>query len=110
MVREPVLYPRIYPWYVIVATLDVLLTWLILSAFDGIELNPIAAGVINSGGMTAATFYKFATVMFVMWACEYIGRRKLLTGRRLAFYAVVLNCIPITASMAQLAVAGAPAM
>ena len=59
--------------------------------------------------MTAATFYKFATVMFVMWACEYVGRRKLLAGRRLACYAVVLNCIPITASMAQLAVA-APGM
>ncbi len=110
MSREPVLYPRIYPWYVVVATLDVLLTWLILSTFNGVELNPIAAEVIHSGGMPAATFYKFATVMFVLWACEYIGRRKLLAGRRLAFYAVALNCIPVTASMAQLAIAGSPAM
>ncbi len=106
MVREPVLYPRLYPLYVAVATLDVLLTWLILSTFNGVELNPIAAGVINSGGMTAATFYKFATVMFVLWACEFVGRRKALAGRRLAMYAVALNCVPVTASMAQLAVMG----
>lgn len=108
MAREPVLYPGIYPWYVGIATLDVLLTWLILSTFQGIELNPIAAGLIESGGMPAATFYKFGTVMFVLWSCEYIGRRRLLAGRRLAFYAVVANCIPVTASMAQLAIAGAP--
>ncbi|MBL8746263.1 MAG: hypothetical protein JNK58_07910 [Phycisphaerae bacterium] len=106
MAREPVLYPRIYPWYVVLATLDVLLTWLILTSFHGIELNPIAAGVIHSGGMPAATFYKFATVMFVLWSCEYIGRRRLLAGRRLAFYAVVANCVPVTASMAQIAIAG----
>jgi len=106
MVRQPVLYPSIYPWYVILATLDVLLTWLILSSFDGRELNPIAAGVIHTGGMPAATFFKFATVMFVMWACEFIGRRKVNVGRRLAAYAVLMNCVPVTASVAQLAAAG----
>lgn len=104
MVKQPVLYPRIYPWYVLVASMDVLLTWLILTGFEGRELNPIAAGVINAGGMPAATFFKFATVMFVMWACEYIGRRRHLVGRRLLYYAVVANCVPITASVAQLAV------
>lgn len=106
MTREPVLYPRIYPVYIAAATLDILLTWLILSACNGIELNPIAAGVIDSHGMPGATFLKFGTVMFVMWACEYIGRRRLLTGRRLALYAAAMNCLPVTASMAQLAVYG----
>lgn len=106
MVREPVLYPRIYPWYVALATLDILFTWVILSQFDGQELNPIAAGLISSGGMTAAAYFKFATVMFVLWACEYIGRRRVIAGRSLALYAVVMNCVPVTASMAQLAVAG----
>lgn len=108
MSREPVLYPRIYRWYIAAATMDVLLTWLILSSFQGIELNPIAAGVIHSGGMPAATFYKFATVMFVLWACEYIGRRKVLTGQRLAVYAAAANLVPVTASMAQLAIIGSP--
>lgn len=106
MVREPVLYPGLHPWYIVVATLDVLLTWLILSAFAGTELNPIAAGVIASGGITAATIFKFATVMFVMWVCEFVGRRKSAVGKRLLIYAVVMNCVPVTASMAQLAVAG----
>lgn len=109
MAREPVLYPGIYPWLVAVATADLLLTWLILTAFDGRELNPIAAAVIAAGGISAATFFKYGTLMFVMWTCEFIGRRRLLTGRNLALYAVALNCVPVTASMAQLAV-HAPAM
>jgi hypothetical protein len=107
MVRQPVLYPAIYPWFVALATFDVLLTWLIVVGFGGVELNPIAAGVISTGGMPAATFYKFATVMFVLWACEFIGRRRLLLGKRLAFYAVALNFVPVSASMAQLAAATA---
>lgn len=105
MVKEPVLYPRIHPWYVVLATADVLLTWLILTSFDGLELNPIAAGVINTGGMSAAALFKFATVMFVLWASEYIGRRKLIVGRWIALYAVLANCVPVTVSVAQLAVA-----
>jgi hypothetical protein len=56
--------------------------------------------------MSAATYFKFATVMFVLWACEYIGRRKALAGRTLALYAVAMNCVPVTASMAQLAIYG----
>lgn len=105
MVREPVLYPGIYPWYVLAASMDVLLTWFILSSFDGRELNPIAAGIIQSGGLMGASFFKFATVMFVMWACEYIGRRRKGVGRQIAFYAVIANCIPVTASVAQIAFA-----
>ncbi|MDX2115964.1 MAG: DUF5658 family protein [Planctomycetota bacterium] len=103
MAREPVLFARIHPWIVLVATLDVLLTWLILSHFDGEEVNPLAAEVIRAGGMTAASFLKYGTIMFVMWASEFIGRRRLAVGRRLALYAVVANCVPVTASMAQLA-------
>jgi hypothetical protein len=107
MARRPVLYPRIYPWYVIVATLDVLLTWAILTWItDSAELNPIAASLINHWGMSGATFFKFATVMFVMWSCEFIGQRKMHVGRRLAAAAVLLNCVPLTASAAQLAVFG----
>lgn len=115
MVRRPVLYPRIYPWYVAVATADVLLTWFILARLGGWEVNPIARGAIElgqqAGGaiVTGAAFLKFATVMFVMVSCEVIGRRNGGLGRRVLAWAVALNCVPVTAGLAQLAVA-APSM
>ncbi|HBS28524.1 MAG TPA: hypothetical protein DEB06_03515, partial [Phycisphaerales bacterium] len=105
MVRRPVLYPRLHPWYIVVATADVLLTWVILSAFSGIELNPIAARVIDSHGMPGATFLKFATVMFVMWVSEFVGHHRDRAGRRLLWVALILNCVPVTVSVAQIAAA-----
>lgn len=95
-----------HPWYLVFATCDVLLTWHILHSWDGIELNPIAAGVIYSGGMTGATFFKFATVGFVMWACEYLGRHRLTIGRRLLIYALIANGLAVGASVTQLAMIG----
>lgn len=107
MAHEPVLYPRLYPWYVLLASLDVLLTWIILSPrLGGIEINPIAAQVIQAGGMTGATFFKFATVMFVMWACEFVGRRQADSGRRILWVAVCANCAVVFISLGQLAAAG----
>lgn len=103
MIREPVLYPRLYPWFILLATADVLLTWLILAHYDGVELNPIAARVIGWQGMMGATMLKFAGVMFVMWTCEFIGRQRQGVGRNLLVSAVLLNCVPVTASVAQLA-------
>jgi len=104
MTRRPVLYPRLHPWYLLLATADVLLTWLILSAFDGVELNPIAARVIHLHDKWGALALKFATVMFVMWVCEFVGQRKRDTGRSLLLAAVLLNCVPVGVSVAQLAV------
>lgn len=104
MVRQPVMFPRLYPSLVVVATLDVLLTAVILDLLDGIELNPIAAWVIAAGGMVAASYFKFAIVAFTLWACEFVGRRDDRVGKRLIVYAVGLNCVPVTAAVAQLAV------
>ncbi len=103
MMRLPVLYPRIYPWFVLMATMDVLLTWQIIAGMGGIELNPLAASLISSHGMQAAAFYKFATVAFVLVACEVVGRQRIPVGRRLACAAVGINCIPVTMALAQIA-------
>lgn len=104
MVREPVLYPRLYPWLILMASVDVLLTWHILSpAQGGIELNPIAAHVIGAGGMTAATFFKFGTVMFVMWASEVIGRQSVGTGRRVLWVALACHVVVLSIAAGQLA-------
>lgn len=105
MVRQPVLYPRIHPWYLAAAAADVLLTWLIISSFYGIEVNPLAAKVIETGGMSLATFYKFLLVGFVMWACEYIGRHRPNMGKHVLLYAVLINLGVVALSLSQIAVA-----
>mgnify|MGYP001165591726 FL=1 len=103
MARQPVMFPKLYPSLVVIATLDVLLTAVILDLLDGIELNPIAAWIIAAGGMVAASYFKFAIVAFTLWACEFVGRRNDRIGKRLIVYAVSLNCVPVTAAVAQLA-------
>ncbi len=106
LTREPVLYPRLYPWFVLLASLDVVLTWLILSpTLGGIELNPIAAHVIRAGGMTAATYFKFATVMVVMWTSECVGRRHPELGRSLLWLALCANLAVVVVSAVQISAA-----
>lgn len=104
MARQPVTFPRLYPSLVVVATLDVLLTAVILDLLDGTEVNPVAAWIIAAGGMVAASYFKFGIVMFTLWACEYVAQRNGRAARGLILYAVGLNCIPVTAAVAQLAV------
>lgn len=103
MVREPVLYPRFYPWFLIMATLDVLLTWLILTIFHGEELNPIAASLMDHSGLTGAAFLKYGTVAVVMVACEVIGRKRAWVGRHLLIGAVAMNALAVGTSATLLA-------
>jgi len=74
MRSEPVLFPGMYPWYVLLAYLDVVLTWTILG-MGGAELNPIAASVIEFGGLSGMACFKCLTMVVVLASCEYkIGR------------------------------------
>ncbi|MCP4594048.1 MAG: hypothetical protein GY842_25220, partial [bacterium] len=43
---QPVLYPDIYVWFVFLAAVDLMLTWVIL-ATGGKELNWIAASIVE---------------------------------------------------------------
>lgn len=94
MFGKPVLYPGVYPWFVLVASLDIMLTWIILQ-MGGREANVIAARVIEAAGLPGMTAFKFASVIVVVGICEYIGRRRAETGRRLAGCAVCISCVPI---------------
>lgn len=103
LTREPVLHPRLCSWFVLFAAMDVVLTWVILSsAMGGVELNPIAAHVLQAGGITAATYFKFATVMIVMMTSEYIGRRKPELGGGLLWLALCANCAVVIVSAVQI--------
>jgi hypothetical protein len=99
---QPVLYPRAYGLYVTLASLDVLLTWAIL-ALGGSELNKLAAWIFATHGVRGATFFKFGTVVFVLVVCEFLGRHQDgELGRRLARWAVIISCVPVTVALIEL--------
>jgi hypothetical protein len=98
---RPVLYPNAYVWYVFLAALDVMLTWLIV-CLDGSELNALADRIIWHGDLFGLIAYKFGLVTLVVCICEYVGRRHDRIGRRLAEWAVAISAIPITLAFVQL--------
>ncbi len=99
-----------YRWYLLLASADVLLTWFILLN-GGREANALAAWVIHQTGMPGATFFKFATVAFVLIACEVAARQSVKAGRLIASLAVGVNVLPVVVGVtliARLVAEGAP--
>lgn len=111
MVRQPVLYPAVYPWYVALAAADVFVTWFILTmgqvgigemTFEGREVNVVADSLWRCFGEAGLVALKFGSVLFVLVACEIVGRHKLHLGRRLAEWAAALNAVPVILGVTQL--------
>lgn len=92
--RRPVLYPDLYAWYVLVASLDILFTWVILHE-GGQELNLLAAWIIDRHDLPGLVLFKFCTVMLVVTVCELLGRRRGELGVRLARWAVTISAFPV---------------
>ena len=88
-------YPAAYTWLVLVASLDLMLTWVILHE-GGAEVNRLADRIIDLYGLWGLSAFKFGIVAFVICLCELIGRHRPGSGRFLAVAAVLLNCVPVT--------------
>ena len=95
------LYQKAYKWFVYVSALDVVLTWFIL-LLGGQEVNVLADAVIAHSGLGGILIYKFCLVVFVILACEVVGRRRPSLGRRLAHYSIAVTAIPVLLSVIQL--------
>jgi hypothetical protein len=98
---RPVLYPEMYPWLVLVASMDVMMTWVCLW-LGGTEFNPIAAVIIEAGGLAGALLLKFSVVILVICVCEFVGRRNSIVAQRLGRVSIGLNCFPVAAAFLQL--------
>jgi hypothetical protein len=103
------LYPDAYVWMVFFATLDVILTALVL-AFGGDdegrraeEINPIARAIIEHWEMAGAMAFKFALILLAIVLCEVVGRKGESAGRRLAWTCVFISAVPVLWSLALLA-------
>lgn len=99
-----VLYPRHYAWYLVAATLDVLVTHFILSLLGGREVNALADRLIDHYGTWGLIVLKYSTVIVVVFICETVGRRKPSLGRFLATAAVVISALPVGLGLLQVAI------
>lgn len=107
--RRPgdVALPDHYVWLVLVAAMDVMLTWLILQ-LGGREVNWVADQVLQQGGLPGLLVLKFVVISFVICVCEYIARTRLSVAQRLVGWAIALHGVPLGVAVIQLyAFAGA---
>ena len=101
---KSVLYPNSYTWFVFLAALDVMLTWIILR-YDGHELNVLANFILAFNGLAGMVGFKLLLVAFVLTMCEIVGRRDLCVGRRLAQLCVAVTAVPVVLALTQLFIA-----
>lgn len=90
----PMLFQQAYVWAVFLSSLDIMLTWLILSR-SGTEVNPVAHAVIHAWGLPGAIAFKFALVMLAIVICEIVGRQRPNTGWSLSCATAVINAVPV---------------
>ncbi len=100
---QPMLFQQMYLWTILLAAMDVVLTWVLLSR-NAEEVNPVARLVINEWGMAGGSAFKFALVLFAIVVCDVAGRRRRATGWRLAILCVLLNALPVSWSLALMTV------
>jgi hypothetical protein len=94
-------YPNHYVWFVFLASLDIMLTWIIL-LLDGRELNPLADAVIRHLSLPGLVGFKFCLVVGVVVVAEVVGRRNNKAGRKLAEWFVAISAIPVVVALVQL--------
>ena len=87
-------YQNSYALFVFVSCLDIILTWVILYR-GGVEVNPVAKLVIDAWGLPGAIIFKLSLMLFVIIACEIVGRKSDLKGRLLALVAIVISSFPV---------------
>ncbi|MEM9108744.1 MAG: DUF5658 family protein [Planctomycetota bacterium] len=83
-----------YTWIVVAASLDILLTGIIL-ANGGQEINPIANLVLMSQGFTGMVMFKYIAVFFIILGCEFVTRHNMRKGQRLAIALIAIHFTPV---------------
>jgi hypothetical protein len=91
----------IYAWLIAVAALDVLLTWVALS-LGAIEANPLAARILNMGGIESAAVFKLLCLAVLMAGCQYVLHRKPASAQRVAIVLASIWSLPPLITLAQL--------
>jgi uncharacterized membrane protein len=95
-------YPKLYPWYIIAASMDILTTFIVIEVYSGWEVNKIAAKIFAKFGWMGMIGLKFATVLLVVLICEAVGSRRPVLGKRVAILAIVLGAAPVMLGAVQI--------
>jgi len=109
--EKSVLYPDLYCWYVLAASLDILVTAIVMAHYGAVEVNGFAAAIIERYDFVGLVPMKYLTVVLVLLICEYVGRQRHVMGLRVAQFAVLISFFPVAAAAMQVAVvhaAGVP--
>lgn len=96
------LFPNEYVWFLLFSSMDIMLTWVILSV-GGQEVNPIADVIISGWGLPGAIAFKFSLTLLVIVLCEVVGRAKPRMARNLAQAAILISATPVLYSLALVA-------
>lgn len=96
-----VLYPDVYPWYVLMGFLDLIVTYAVVFHAGGSEVNHIAQRAIDLAGVWGLLALKVATMVVVIVVCEVVGRKREKLGRRLALLGVAISALPFFFALAQ---------
>ncbi len=109
MIRHPrhwpglrAMYPSAYCWFVLLASLDVIVTGIVILVYGGFEANVIAAAAIERFGLGGLLVVKLPSVLVVLAMCELIGRRRRNVGRVLAVAAAGFTSLPVLLGAAQI--------
>lgn len=95
------LYPNHYAWYVLAGTLDILVTFVIITYLGGGEANALAREILQNHGWSGMVTLKYSTVVVVLLVCEVVGRSRPGVGRGLAMGAVVISALPVGLGLLQ---------
>lgn len=106
--REPCLYPDVHRWFLALAAVDVVLTAIVLS-LGGQEANLVPRAVLARAGLAGMVALKTASVVCILLACEFVGRKREPIGRRLALAATAANSIAAAMGGAYLTIFSAQA-
>ncbi|MCE9619845.1 MAG: DUF5658 family protein [Planctomycetes bacterium] len=101
----PMRYQEGYVWFLFFASVDIMLTWHILR-HGGTEVNPVARLVLEQWELAGAVAFKFSLVLFVIVACEIVGRHEDKLGRRLTAVAIATSAFPVFWSLTLLVMHG----
>lgn len=101
MLHAPILYPKTYTVFLVLAALDVICTWFIL-ALGGREVNAFANMLLQQWDVHGLLALKFSVVAMVLLICEIVGRKNPSAGGKLVFAAIALNMFPVAVGASQL--------
>ena len=90
----PLRFVREYFALLTVSTLDIVLTYIILS-MGGREVNPLADVVLEYYGHPGMVIYKMSIFIFVVVMCEVIARHEVKKGLWLARAGIAISAFPV---------------